>query len=237
MTDMALLVLTGAGISADSGVPTFRGAGGLWEGHRLEDVATPEAWERDPRLVWRFYQRRRAALASVEPNAAHLALVRLEERVSAAGGAFLLVTQNVDDLHERAGSARLLHMHGQLARLRCEVCGHVLHDLERVDPERFLPCAACGHARLRPDVVWFGELPLHLETIDDALMRCTHFLAIGTSGAVYPAAGMLAVARAQGARTWVTGLEEPDNLNAADRFDAGRAVEVVPRWLAELAPD
>lgn len=229
-----VVVLTGAGVSADSGLATFRGAGGLWEGHRVEEVATPEAWAHDPALVWRFYQLRRAALGEVQPNAAHHALVELERRVLAGGGAFHLVTQNVDDLHDRAGSRELLHMHGELLRLRCEACGVSRHDETSLDAATFLPCPACGHARLRPDIVWFGEVPLHLAQIEQAMARCTHFLALGTSGAVYPAAGLLEVARRAGAATWVNCLEAPDNLHPADTYREGRASEVVPELMAEL---
>jgi NAD-dependent deacetylase len=232
--ELAVVVLTGAGVSADSGVATFRGAGGLWEGHRIEDVATPRAWRRDPALVWRFYQLRRAALAGVAPNAAHRSLVELERRLAAAGARFTLVTQNVDDLHERAGSKSLLHMHGELAVLRCERCGTKVRDLERLAPEAFLPCARCGFECLRPDVVWFEEMPYHMEAIARSLQGCTHFLAIGTSGVVYPAAGLLAEARSCGARTWVLALERPENAGAADEFVAGRAAETVPALVARL---
>jgi NAD-dependent protein deacetylase/lipoamidase len=232
---LSVLVLTGAGVSADSGVATFRGAGGLWEGHALEDVATPEAWRRDPALVWRFYQLRRAALATVAPNAAHRALVELERRLTATGARFTLVTQNVDDLHERAGSRNLLHMHGELAVLACERCAARERDLEHVDPAAFVPCPGCGHARLRPDVVWFGEMPYHMDAIEAALEECTHFLAVGTSGVVYPAAGFLAQARASGARTWVQALDAPENVGHADTFVPGRAAEALPMLLAELA--
>mgnify|MGYP001271768472 CR=1 FL=1 len=237
MGALSVVVLTGAGVSADSGVATFRGAGGLWEGQRIEDVATPQAWRRAPELVWRFYQLRRAALAAVAPNAAHLALAELERGLAAAGARFTLVTQNVDDLHERAGSRALVHMHGELALLRCERCGTRLRDLERVDPAAFVPCASCGHARLRPDVVWFGEMPCHMEAIEEALAGCTHFLAIGTSGVVYPAAGFLQLARELGARTWVQALERPENLHSADTFVPGRAAETVPGWLVALAAE
>ena len=232
---LRVVVLTGAGVSADSGVATFRGAGGLWEGQRIEDVATPQAWRRDPELVWRFYQLRRAALARVEPNAGHRALVELERQLAAVGASFTLVTQNVDDLHERAGSRELLHMHGELAVLRCERCDARVRDLERVDPTAFASCAGCGHERLRPDVVWFGEMPYHMDAIEPALARCTHFLAVGTSGVVYPAAGFLALAREQGARTCVQALERPENAHGADVFVPGRCAEALPELLEGLA--
>jgi NAD-dependent deacetylase len=230
----SVLVLTGAGVSADSGLMTFRGAGGLWEGHSVEDVATPEAWERDPRLVWRFYQERRASLGRVAPNPAHAALARFEERLGRAGASFLLVTQNVDDLHERAGSRRLLHMHGELAVLRCERCGARGRDLEHLDPEAFATCGTCPAERLRPDVVWFGEVPYHLSAIDAALRSATHVLAIGTSGLVYPAAGLLEAARILGARTLVQSLDEPANLHPSDEYFPGRAAQVVPELCERL---
>jgi NAD-dependent deacetylase len=234
VSGLAVVVLTGAGVSADSGVATFRGAGGMWEGTRIEDVATPHAWRRDPERVWRFYQLRRAALASVAPNAAHLALARLERALAAAGASFTLVTQNVDDLHERAGSRALVHMHGELAVLACERCGAKVRDLARVDPERFAECTTCGHARLRPDVVWFGEMPYHMDAIDAALGRCTHFLALGTSGVVYPAAGLLELARARGVPTWVQALDPPENAHPDDVYVPGRAAEVLPGLLEAL---
>lgn len=228
-----VVVLTGAGVSADSGVATFRGAGGLWEGHPVQEVATPQAWARDPGLVWRFYQERRAGLCAVEPNDAHRALARLEVACARAGHAFQLVTQNVDDLHDRAGS-RVLHMHGELACLRCEVCGWCGRDLEHLDPEQYAPCPACRHGRLRPDVVWFGEMPYHLDEIAGTVERCTHFLAIGTSGVVYPAAGYLESARRLGARTIVQGLDEPENLDPRDEFVPGRAAQTVPGLVRRL---
>ncbi|MEZ6038380.1 MAG: Sir2 family NAD-dependent protein deacetylase [Planctomycetota bacterium] len=227
-----LFVMTGAGISADSGVRTFRDAGGLWEGHRPEDVATPEAWARDARLLWRFYQQRRAQLATVQPNAAHHALATAARRLAARGHRLSLITQNVDDLHERAGSTAL-HMHGELAVLRCEQCGDTVRDLDRTAPD-FLPCAACGYPRLRPDVVWFGEVPYHLEQIAGLLDDCTHFVAIGTSGQVWPAAGMLHHARSRGAKTWVQALELPANSEHGDTFVPGRAAEQVPKLLDAL---
>jgi NAD-dependent deacetylase len=234
MASHHVLVLTGAGVSADSGVRTFRDAGGLWEGHRVEDVATPEGWARDPALVWRFYQERRAQLRAVEPNAAHRALAAFARPLAATGHSLTLVTQNVDDLHDRAGS-EVLHMHGELARLRCELCEHVVVDRDNVDAERFLPCSACGHARLRPHIVWFGEMPFHMGDIERALRGATHFVAIGTSGQVWPAAGMLQHARAAGAVTWVQSLDAPANLDRRDRFRQGRAAVAVPALLAELA--
>ena len=229
-----VLVLTGAGISADSGVRTFRDAGGLWEGHRVEDVATPEGWARDPKLVWRFYQERRAQLRTVEPNAAHHALAEFARRAAAAGHDTTLVTQNVDDLHDRAGSD-VLHMHGELVRLRCEMCEDVVENRDDLDPELFVRCFECEHPRLRPHIVWFGEIPLGLATIEQAMRRCTHFVAIGTSGKVWPAAGMLQQARDRGAVTWVQSLDAPDNLANGDRWRQGRAAVVVPTLLDELA--
>ena len=227
---MNLVILTGAGVSADSGVKTFRDAGGLWEGHRIEDVATPEAWRRDPATVWRFYQLRRAQLLTVEPNAAHLALVALEQRLKAEGHGFVLITQNVDDLHQRAGST-VLSMHGELCVLRCEACDMHVQGLGYLEQDRFLPCPRCQHPRLRPDIVWFGEMPYHLDAIADAMDDVTHFISIGTSGVVYPAAGLLAQARRAGARTWVNSLDEPENLSPDDVFLPGKAAEVIPRFL------
>lgn len=228
-----VLVLTGAGISADSGVDTYRDAGGLWEGHSFEEVATPEAWERDRALVWRFYQARRAQVRSVEPNAAHVALADLGRDLEAGGGRLTLITQNVDDLHQRAGS-EVIAMHGELLRLRCEACGTRFEERETFDADRFVACPECGHESCRPDVVWFGEVPYGLDAIERALATATVFVAIGTSGAVYPAAGFLSYARAAGVRTIVQGLAEPDNLHPADEFRAGRASEVVPRIAREL---
>ncbi len=228
-----LVVLTGAGISADSGLATFRGDGGHWEGRRVEDVATPEAWRADPDSVWRFYQLRRAALKAVEPNGAHDALASLERRLTGAGIGFSLVTQNVDDLHDRAGSTAL-HMHGELALLRCEICARRVRDLDSLDAEVHVVCEGCGHPRLRPDIVWFGETPYGLREIERALSRCTHFAALGTSGNVYPAAGFLAAVRAAGAKTWVNSLEAPENLARTDTFLPGRAIDVVPELCEAL---
>jgi NAD-dependent deacetylase len=226
-----LVVLTGAGVSADSGVATFRDAGGLWEGQPVEALATPAAWRRDPARVWRFYQQRRRQLLGVSPNPAHLALVGLERALHERGCRYTLISQNVDDLHQRAGS-RPLSMHGQLFELTCERCGAVSTDRSALDPEACVPCACCGFERLRPNVVWFGETPRHLEAIELALKSADCFFAIGTSGLVYPAAGLLHVARANGARTLVNSLDAPANLDARDVFLPGRAAEVLPALIA-----
>lgn len=221
-----LVVLTGAGCSAESGLATFRDNDGLWEGHPVQDVATPEAWARSPKTVWRFYQLRRAQLQSAEPNAAHQALAHFP-------GAITLVTQNVDDLHQRAGSTPIA-MHGELNKLRCQACDHIVVDTENLCPDTFVPCPACGHPRLRPHIVWFGEVPLALEEIQAAMQRCTHFAAIGTSGVVYPAAGLLAQARQRGARTFVNSLDAPDNLHPQDTFMPGPATKIAPGLLQEI---
>lgn len=235
-TQPHLVVLTGAGCSADSGLATFRDHNGLWEGHRVQDVATPEAWHEDPHTVWRFYQLRRAQLLETTPNAAHRALASLASTLKEAGMGMTLISQNVDDLHLRAGS-EVIAMHGELVKLRCSSCGYVVHDQEHLDPEQFVCCERCGDPRLRPHIVWFGEIPLGMDQIDAAMQCCTHFAAVGTSGVVYPAAGLLATARRQGARTWVNSLDEPDNLHAQDCFVPGNAAQVLPRMLHEIAAD
>ena len=190
ISERNIVVLTGAGMSAESGVPTFRGADGLWEGHRIEDVASPEGFARDPELVHRFYNLRRAALNTVERNAGHLALAHLEREWR---GRFLLVTQNVDDLHERAGSEKLIHMHGELLKARCECCGAVLSWTQ--DLSSGTRCRACGEiGGMRPHIVWFGEFPFEMESIMNALKSIDLFLCIGTSGVVYPAAGFAQIA-------------------------------------------
>ncbi|WP_439533234.1 NAD-dependent deacylase [Polymorphobacter sp.] len=230
---MKIVVLTGAGISAESGVPVFRGPDGLWEGHRLEDVATPEAFVRDPLLVQRFYDARRAALATVEPNDAHRALAALDAALEAHGHDFLLVTQNVDDLHERAGVKRLVHMHGELRRALCLACGAApLWDGPLAAPHH---CPACGAAnRLRPDIVWFGEMPYEMDRIQRALARCTLFVSIGTSGAVYPAAGFVDVARRTGAQTLELNLDESAGSWSFAESRRGPAARLVPEWTAEV---
>lgn len=226
---MRIVVLTGAGISAESGVPTFRDAGGLWEGHRVEDVATPEAFARDPDTVHRFYDGRRHAVAQVEPNPAHLALARLEREL---GDDLLVVTQNVDDLHERAGSRRVLHMHGDLLTARCTECG--ARSPIAADLADRPPCPECGERMLRADVVWFGEMPYHLDEIDDALLACERFAAIGTSGAVYPAAGFVMTAAGFGARTIELNLAESEITPLFEEVRHGPASRVVPAWVDEV---
>lgn len=226
---MRVVVLTGAGISAESGVPTFRDADGLWEGHRVEDVATPEAFDRQPDVVHAFYDARRAALAGVQPNPAHVALARLEE---ALGDDLLVVTQNVDDLHERAGATRVLHMHGELRSALCRSCG-ARHRWDGDLGDR-PPCPRCGARELRPDVVWFGEVPYQLDRIFDALERAELFVSVGTSGAVYPAAGFVQAAAAYGARTLELNLVPSDGSHFFDEARHGPAGELVPAWVAEL---
>ncbi len=225
-----IVILTGAGVSAESGVPTFRGPDGLWEGHRVEDVATPEAFARNPRLVQGFYDQRRAALGRVAPNAAHRALARLDAQWP---GELLLVTQNVDDLHERAGSTRLIHMHGQLKSAWCTACD-TRHRWE-VALLDWPPCPACGTAgRMRPDIVWFGEMPHEMARIERAVMACDLFLSIGTSGNVYPAAGFVDLAARAGARTVELNL---DLSMASQRFGESRlgpAGELVPAFVEDI---
>ena len=225
----SIVVLTGAGVSAESGLATFRDSGGLWEQHRVEDVATPEAFRRDPALVHRFYNLRRAQLATVEPNAAHLALARLE---AAWPGDFLLVTQNVDDLHDRAGSRNLVHMHGELRKTRCARCGEV-HDWPG-DAGTGTVCPACSRAGgMRPHIVWFGEMPLEMDRIQDALERCGLFVAVGTSGNVYPAAGFVGWTPAR-AQTLELNLEASAVASDFMEHRQGPATRLVPEWVEEL---
>ena len=227
-----IVILTGAGVSADSGVPTFRDADGLWEGQRVEDVATPEAFRRNPALVQGFYNARRAALAGVDPNAAHLALARLDAEWP---GELLLVTQNVDDLHERAGSRRLVHMHGELLRALCTGCGAAPE--WRGNLAGAPPCPQCGAALLRPDIVWFGEIPYHMDVIETAIAGCDLFVSIGTSGAVYPAAGFVGMARACGAQTLELNLVASAGSFLFDEARAGPAGVLVPAFVGALLWD
>ncbi len=232
MKYQSIVVLTGAGISAESGIKTFRASDGLWEEHRVEDVATPEGFEADPELVQRFYNQRRQQLLSdgIEPNPAHYALAKLEAEFP---GEFLLVTQNIDDLHERAGSKNLIHMHGELLKMHCRYSQQVFDIREDLDVDQ--RCTCCGlQGALRPHVVWFGEMPLEMERIADALERCDLFIAIGTSGHVYPAAGFVQQARLAGAATLEQNLEASAVGSAFSHRLYGRAGEVLPGFVGAL---
>ena len=224
-----IVILTGAGVSAESGIDTFRSAGGLWEQHRVEDVATPEGFARDPDLVLRFYDMRREAIQTKQPNAAHQALARLDREWR---GNFLIVTQNVDDLHERAGAQNVLHMHGTHLNAWCTACdtrsrwtGPLIHRP---------PCPACEVPALRPDVVWFGEMPYRMEEIYSALRQADLFVSIGTSGAVSPAAGLVRHAREMGAQTRELNLEESQGSRWFHETRLGPASKVVSEWVEEL---
>jgi NAD-dependent deacetylase len=225
-----VFVLTGAGISAESGLPTFRASDGLWADSRVEDVCTPEAWQRNPERVWKFYSERRAAGAAAQPNPAHTALAELEARL---GDRFFLCTQNVDDLHERAGSRRLLHMHGELSKARCEnECGRPPIEDRRIyrslDEVGHCPCGG----RMRPHIVFFGEIPLEMERIQEEIEKATLMVVVGTSGSVYPAANFVHWARRNGARTVYIGPEPPLNASAFTHVVEGKAGEVLPGLFA-----
>ena len=225
-----IVILTGAGVSAESGIDTFRSAGGLWEQHKVEDVATPEAFARDPDLVLRFYDMRREHIQQVEPNAAHYALARLD---AAWSGNLLLVTQNVDDLHERAGVQRLLHMHGEHLNAWCNACD-ARHKWRATLIDR-PACPACGVAgHLWPDIVWFGEMPYRMDEIYHALDHADLFVSIGTSGAVYPAAGLVREARQKGIQTLELNLEPSHGTSWFEESRHGPATLVVPAWVEEI---
>ena len=224
-----IVILTGAGISAESGIGTFRDAGGLWEQHRVEDVATPDAFAKDPDLVLRFYDMRREHIQRAQPNAAHWALAHLD---AAWQGDLTIITQNVDDLHERAGAARLIHMHGEHLSAWCMAC-----DARSVWRETLLDrpsCPACSAAALRPDIVWFGEMPYRMDEIEAALRNCDLFVSIGTSGAVYPAAGYVQTARYYGARTLELNLEPSQGSVFFHESRMGKASDLVPQWVGEM---
>ncbi len=224
-----LFVLTGAGVSAESGIPTFRDANGLWRGWRFEEVASPEAWARDPGLVWTFYSMRRAGALPCKPNPAHIALMELERKL---GERFFLCTQNVDNLHEQAGSRRLVHMHGELFKSRCDRCDRPPFE-DTATYENDIPRCECG-GQIRPHIVWFGEVPFEMERIAEEIERCTVLAVIGTSGVVYPAAGFVHMARLRYAaggsavRTVYVGPEEPANRGAFEQCFFGKAGEVLP---------
>lgn len=227
----SIVILTGAGISAESGLQTFRGDDGLWEGHRIEDVCTPEAFARDSALVHQFYDARRARAAEVEPNPAHMALARLE---SEWNGEVLIVTQNVDALHERAGSRNLIHMHGELNRGWCLECDR-RNPWEGPMSANGNLCSACGEAgKVRPDIVWFGEMPYRMEAIEDALRSADLFVSIGTSGAVYPAAGFVQTAKYCGARTLEINLDPSMGSLFFDEHRHGPASVEVVKWVEDL---
>lgn len=221
-----VFVLTGAGISAESGLATFRASDGLWAGHRVEDVCTPEALDENPALVWQFYSERRAQGAKAQPNPAHITLAELELRL---GDRYFLCTQNVDDLHERAGSVRLVHMHGELAKSRCEDdCGRAPIEDRTVyaslDEVKMCPCGA----RLRPHIVFFGETPLEMNRIEREIDHASMMVVVGTSGSVYPAANFVNWARQSGAKTVYIGPERPLNASAFTTIVEGKAGEVMP---------
>ena len=220
------MVLSGAGLSAESGLGTFRDRGGLWTRFDLNEVATPEGFAADPAKVHAFYNARRANMRGAAPNAAHRALAGLSRRPGVT-----LVTQNIDDLLERAGARGVIHMHGELSRALCHICGHRWDAPDAMDPAD--PCPACGARAARPDVVWFGEIPYRMEEIGRALAACDLFVSIGTSGTVYPAAGFAEEAAMHGAETLEINLEPSGGR--FDRTITGPATETVPRWVASLA--
>lgn len=226
----SIVILTGASISAESGLPTFRDANGLWEGHRIEEVATPEAFEHDPETVLRFYNLRRAALATVAPNAAHIAIARLQRDYP---GSVTVITQNVDDLHERGGSAVIIHMHGSLLERLCHHCRARSSWIGKIRTQDV--CTTCGErGTIRPDIVWFGEMPYHMDEIEASLRTCDLFVAIGTSGQVYPAAGFVATARYRGAHTLeINNADTSVSTTFASRRTGPASVEV-PAWVDEI---
>ena len=228
-----IFVLTGAGVSAESGLGTFRDRGGIWARFDPMKLATPEAYAANPDTVLDFYDHRRRGVVAAEPNAAHFALARAEARSADRGGRLFLCTQNVDDLHERAGSRAVTHMHGELLKARCCACGAVT--LWRADLSRADSCPTCSTpGRMRPDVVWFGEMPMHRDAIEAALSEADLFVAVGTSGAVYPAAGYVRQAQALGIPTCEVNLEPSDNADAFDATRYGPASVALPCYLDEL---
>ena len=224
-----VFILAGAGVSAESGIPTFRGVGGLWRNYRIEEVASPHAWRHDPRLVWEFYSMRRRVAAAAKPNPAHFALAKLEQQLEER---LFLCTQNVDDLHEQAGSERVVHMHGELFKSRCDTCSRPpFRDTNTYDPPAALPRCDCG-GRVRPHICWFGEVPFELDRIFRALDECAVFMAVGTSGVVEPAASFVAHVRGR-ARTIYVGAEVPANASVFTECHLGKAGEILPDILDE----
>jgi NAD-dependent deacetylase len=227
----SIVILTGAGISAESGIRTFRAADGLWEDHKVEDVATPEAFIKAPHLVHRFYnERRNHLLSGIQPNAAHEALTKLEQEFS---GTVTLVTQNIDDLHQRAGSQNIYPMHGELLKIRCKQTQQLFDCIDNTSPED--SCLCCDRVgNLRPHVVWFGEMPLYMDQIESALQACDLFISIGTSGNVYPAAGFYQLAKSYGAKTVELNLEPSASGSLFDEHRYGSATDIVPGFVNEL---
>ncbi|MCK9557972.1 MAG: NAD-dependent deacylase [Candidatus Cloacimonetes bacterium] len=218
------LVLTGAGISAESGIRTFRDSGGLWEDHRVEDVASPQGFQKNPKLVWGFYKERYGDSINVDPNPAHLALKRMED---ALGDNFHLITQNVDGLHTKAGNKRIYEMHGSLKSCFCVSC-RSRYQLDEIDLDMDVPlCPKCS-GFLRPDIVWFGEIPYYLYEIEGKLKNCDVFIVVGTSGTVFPAAGFVMTAKYFGAHTIAVNLDKPDNFNFIDEFFQGKSGDLIP---------
>jgi NAD-dependent deacetylase len=221
-----LFILTGAGVSAESGIPTFRGAGGLWEGYRVEEVASPNAWRRDPQFVWQFYSMRRRVASGAKPNPAHSAIAKLEQRL---GDRLFLCTQNIDNLHEQAGSKNVIHMHGELFKSCCDTCDRSpFGDQNLYEPPAEIPRCECG-GKVRPHICWFGEVPFELDRIGRALDQCTLFLAVGTSGAVQPAASFAGSVLGQ-AKTIYVGPERPENSYLFTEIHEGKAGEVLPAF-------
>ncbi len=228
----SVFVLTGAGISAESGIKTFRDKDGLWEGHSILDVATPESFQRNPTLVNEFYNQRRSQLlgGDVHPNLAHIALAEFETNFN---GDFVLVTQNVDNLHERAGSTAALHIHGSLLHGKCGYCEQGFDIIKDMDHQG--SCSTCNKSgALRPDIVWFGEMPKHMQKIEEAVYRCDLFVSIGTSAAVYPAAGYSDLARQLGAKTVELNLAPSEKSGDFDKSILGPATQLVPQFFQEL---
>jgi len=225
-----IFVLAGAGVSAESGIPTFRGVKGLWRNHRIEEVASPEAWHRDPRLVWEFYTMRRRVASTAKPNRAHFALAKFEDLLQ---DRLFVCTQNVDTLHEQAGSRRVVHMHGELFKSRCDSCSRPpFDDTTLYDPPAEVPRCECG-GRIRPHICWFGEVPFALDRIYEALDACTLFVAVGTSGVVEPAASFVAHV-ADRARTIYVGPEEPANASSFNECHLRKAGEILPNLFDAL---
>lgn len=228
-----IVILTGAGISAESGIETFRSEGGLWEQYPIEQVATLEGFAKDPALVHHFYNMRRAALKTVKPNSAHIALAKLQGHLRQTGGGLTIITQNVDDLHTQGGAKDVIHMHGVLTSLLCQFCDARWVWTEDATPD--MTCPTC-HIKTgpRPDIVWFGEMPYHLEAIDAAMKQAELFVSIGTSGAVYPAAGLVSEAKRQGTPTLELNLVPSQGSFLFDESRLGKAGSIVPKWVDEI---